>query len=139
MLTMRDVEDIAIIRNMQAVRAASEEIREMNEDIAFAREMRLALQDKNAQINKLRAELTAAANGCTARNEIIRADQMVRKHFVAEYAKATGKSEAEVKDFAAKLRRKSFDHCIEEGLKNGSLSEDPRKTGEIAGWYSALP
>jgi len=138
MLTMRDIEDIAIIRNLREARDAREAAKE---DELLSEELRrasLIIQQKDQQLQKLRADLERANTACNARNEVIRADNLVQKHLVEEISKAVGQPEEEVKKYAGKLRRRAFDRYVEDALANGTLKEDPRKN-EMADWYSALP
>lgn len=138
MLGIKDMEDIAIVRNLGEAATLRQETREMNEEVAFANRMTVALKTKNGQLDQLSRQLNDVAH---ARNEGYCAAASAARALddaCTEIARLTGQPLEHVRQrFARENRTHRYNQVVAEYIEKGWLAKDPRTSGELAerDWY----
>lgn len=132
MLTMRDLEDIAISRNLREAAELRQEARDMQD-------LTIALKTKNNQLGQLKTQLNQVAH---ERNETASANASAAralKDACKAIAELTGVPVEQVlQRFARENRTRHYNQVIEDDLRAGRLLHDPRVPGGEAherDWY----
>lgn len=132
MLTMRDLEDIAISRNLRDAAELRQEARDMQD-------LTIALKTKNNQLSQLKAQLNEVAH---ERNETAYANSSAARalrdacQVIAELSGLP--LEQVLQRFARENRTRHYNQLINSSLKEGKLLRDPREHGGEArerDWY----
>lgn len=138
MLTTKDMEDIAIARNLSEAAALQQETREMSEEVAFANRMHVALKTKDNQLAQLNHQLSDVSHAknegyCAAASASRALDDACH-----EIARLTGQPLEQVRQrYARENRSRRYNQVVAEYMSKGWLSKDPRTSGELDGrdWY----
>jgi len=98
----------------------------------------IALQQKDQQLASLRRELNKVANARNANRALDKATVSVLASFIKSEALRTGEKESVICSRVNYERSRAYDKKIDEFIRDGYLSEDPRKNPELIAlerWY----
>lgn len=105
---------------------------------SFAAVAHFKVQEKNQQLDNLRGELGKVANERNAKAASAMAAATVITSFIRNEAARTGESEASLRSRVNYARSRAYDEQVEQFLREGYLSEDPRRDPELIAkekWY----